>query len=216
MNLPIDAATAKWNLEQELTDAQKDEREADFRALVPAMIAFEVAYLRARISNGWIYVVNGERNLVHNHACPTLRRLTDRERAWKEQVELLISTNRHAMGGPFADRPKMPKTLTRLEVEQLPRYEVCQTCSPETDSRHKRRHRDEYSEVAAHALGRDHLGRALLDNTLTPIGTLDSIHAHHGPDGTTVTIIAGDYRAELDGDDHVRLRRRTWAAELSL
>lgn len=131
-------AHERWHGREPVDDAERDARAADFRAVIPQVIAAEVANMRGAEAAGATYVVNGESNLVHRLDCSSIRRLTDRERAWRLYGEEHISTTRHVAGGPFHGGAKMPTQLTRAEVEALPRYDTCSICVPETSTPRKR------------------------------------------------------------------------------
>lgn len=208
MNLIFDESVESWRGNREYDEAALDERDAEFRAVVPQFVAEETAIVRERLAAGATYVVNGERNLVHDHDCSTLRHLLDRERAWREALPQILGSNRYALDGPWHSRPKMPNLLTRAEVEQLRRYAVCSLCAPDTDTRRRRHHTEEFTLVTAANLNREHFGRDVLDEREETLGTLEAVTIHATIDTTTVTIHAGTYTATVDGAETVRLRRR--------
>jgi len=199
---------AAWNERREYDEDALDARDAEFLKIVPTRIADETAVVRERLAAGATYVVNGERNLVHHHDCPSLRHQMDRERAWREALPHIVGSNRYALAGPWHDQPKMPNLVTREEVEQLRRYDVCSICSPDTDTRRKRHHTERYTLVTASKLTREHLGREVLDEREQSYGTLDAFTITTHPDLIEVTIRIGDTIRELEETDFVRLARR--------
>lgn len=209
MNLVLPESLRKLNPNPEYDEAALDLRDAQFVKTVPARIAAETATVREQLAAGATYVVNGARNLVHDHTCPSLRHLLDRERAWNEQLSYILGSNRYALNGPNHASPKMPNLVTRDQVEQHRRYDVCQICSPDTDTRRKRHHTEKYTIVTAANLGRDYLGREIIDETERSHGTLDSVTLHITDQITTVTITHGTETTTMNGADTVRLRRRS-------
>ena len=208
MNLINDESSAAWNERREYDEAELDRRDAEFLEVVPTRIAEETAIVRERLAAGATYVVNGERNLVHDHTCPSLRHQLDRERAWKEALPHILGSNRYALTGPWHDRPKMPNLVTRDEVEKLRRYSVCAICAPDTDTRRKRHHTDRYTLVTASNLTREHLGRDVLDEHERTLGPLERLITSTDATTTLVTIHAGTHEIHLQGNEHVRLARR--------
>ena len=136
--MTYDDVAARWAHQGDLTAEELTRRDDEFRAVIPEVIARETQLLRALERAGATYLVNGERNLVHTLTCPTIRRMLDRERMWREEGEHVIAQYRHTLGGPFHGGPKMPTLLTRPEVEELTRYDTCAVCAPETDTLRKR------------------------------------------------------------------------------
>jgi hypothetical protein len=208
VNLINDESIAAWNERREYDEAELDRRDAEFLEVVPSRIAEETAVVRERIAAGATYVVNGERNLVHDHSCPSLRHQLDRERAWREALPHILGSNRYALAGPWHDRPKMPNLVTRDEVEKLRRYAVCAICAPDTDTRCKRHHTDRFTFVTAANLIREHLGRDVLDEHERPLGPLDRWTTTTDATTTLVTVHAGSHELHLQGDDLLRLARR--------
>lgn len=209
MNLIFDKSVESWRGKPEYDEAELDRRDAEFLEVVPTRIAEETAVVRERLATGATYVVNGERNLVHHHTCPSLRHQLDRERAWKEALPHILGSNRYALAGPWHDRPKMPNLVTRDEVEKLRRYSVCAICAPDTDTRRKRHHTDRYTLVTASNLTREHLGRDVLDEHERILGPLERLTTSTDATTTLVTIHAGTHEIHLPGNDLVRLARRT-------
>jgi hypothetical protein len=208
MNLIFDESIAAWKGRREYDEVALDARDAEFLKVVPSRIAEETATVRELLAAGATYVVNGERNLVHDHACPSLRHQMDRERAWREALPHILGSNRYSLNGPWHDQPKMPNLRTRAEVETLRRYEVCSICAPDTDTRRKRHHTDKYTLVTASKLARDHLGREVLDDRDQPLGTLNAFTLTVRPDSTDITLHIGEQLHPTQGATLIRLARR--------
>lgn len=157
----------------------------ELRIVMRDRAAREKTAIREAVEDGRIFVVAGsDIRRVHHHDCSSLRDQTDRDRAWspfQNDPEYYRQEVAHGSG-----LPKMPQLLSRAQVEALPTYVTCRTCSPTLD--HPRKTRGERSTKLS-SFGARHIGRNLRSVDGSDLGRLEGIMTMVTASGTAVTLL---------------------------
>jgi len=189
---PRSAEYAAWAIE-------RDRRDREYLASVPANIAREEREISLALEAGKVFVVNGDMHRVHHWECPAIRLQMDREAAWNGYAEQELAATHHSITGPHGG-PPMPVLMTRDEVEALPSYRTCERCSVDVSHRRKSRTPIGRRDTRPAIFDSKHLGRSVEHADGTPMGEVVRVTRTIDASGTRVTLetTAGTY--EMDGD----------------
>jgi hypothetical protein len=107
------------------------QREVD---MVPARVRAEQHVIDSALAAGASYVVNegNDGRRVHRLECWAARDKLDRHLVWHRDT--MVDDR-----GTLMSFPRMPRLVTRAELEQLTTYVCCRICAPEADHSRKRR-----------------------------------------------------------------------------
>lgn len=140
-------------------------------------------------------MTDGGTRRVHAPSCFHVRHVVDREEAW-----------RYVLAGPSRVRDlgfvqKMPKILSRSEVEELNSYVTCQACSPTLDHTRKVWSFNAGKPMRSVSFGVHHIGREIFTPDGDSLGVLVSHQRTIAGAGVRSVTVTSETTIEGDGSE---------------
>jgi len=183
----------------------------DFLASIPSRIEDENQEIRTQIDAGKVFVVNGPHHLVHTVDCTHVAHQFDREAQWRERAQAQVDGAHYSLGGPSGRVGRMPRLMSRVELESLTRYSTCAHCGPDVT------HRVKNSVGSGRRVGRvgafnaGHIGRQIESTDGEPLGHVVRVVQIHDSAGSRSIISTTTSDLEVDAEYKIWIVERKFA-----